>query len=275
MKDYRYTILCIDDEESILSALRRVLRTENYQIITATNTIDGLKLLCENEIHLVISDQRMPEISGTEFLATVNDQFPDVVRIILSGYTDVDAITESVNNGHIYKFLLKPWNDQTLKREIKQALEYYELKRANKLLHEKVSKQNEKLKTYNEALEDMVRSRTEELIIKNQILELARTILEYLPIPIIGISLEGTIVLINQMAGKLSFSGRNLAVSNEIADYFKSSATKIFNDCVKSGESRSLKNYLVGNDTYDIIFTPLKGDSGSRGAILSLRLMNA
>jgi response regulator RpfG family c-di-GMP phosphodiesterase len=275
MKDYRYTILCIDDEESILSALRRVLRMENYQIITATNTIDGLKLLCENEIHLVISDQRMPEISGTEFLAAVNDQFPDVVRIILSGYTDVDAITESVNNGHIYKFLLKPWNDQTLKREIKQALEYYELKRANKLLHEKVSKQNEKLKTYNEALEDMVRSRTEELIIKNQILELARTILEYLPIPIIGISLEGTIVLINQMAGKLSFSGRNLAVSNEIADYFKSSATKIFNDCVKSGESRSLKNYLVGNDTYDIIFTPLKGDSGSRGAILSLRLMNA
>jgi response regulator RpfG family c-di-GMP phosphodiesterase len=275
MKDYRYTILCVDDEEGILSALKRVLRGENYRIITATNSLDGTKILSENDVQLVICDQRMPEVSGTEFLAAVNDQFPDVVRIILSGYTDVDSITESVNKGHIYKFLLKPWNDQTLKLEIKQALEYYELKNANRLLHEQVSKQNEKLITYNEALEDIVKSRTEELMIKNHMLEFSRMIMEYMPIPIIGVSLEGTLVLINQMACTLSFSGRNIIVGNEISDYFESSVTKVFNECIENGESQCFKDYIIGEDTYDINFTPLKGDSGSRGAILSLRLKGA
>ncbi|TRZ51426.1 response regulator, partial [bacterium] len=124
MRNYKHTILCVDDEENILSALKRLLRNEGYRVMTAASGIEGLKVLEENDVQLVISDQRMPEMSGTDFFATVREQFPEAIRIILSGYTDVDAITESINKGHIYKLLLKPWNDQRLKLEVKQALEY-------------------------------------------------------------------------------------------------------------------------------------------------------
>ena len=143
--DDQHTILCVDDEPNILHSIKRLLRREGYRLLTAQNAKEGLEILQENEIHLVISDQRMPEMSGTEFFAQVKIRYPDVIRVILSGYTDVDSITESINKGHIYKFLLKPWNDQNLKMEIKQALEQYDLIQTNKKLHAKVIVQNKEL----------------------------------------------------------------------------------------------------------------------------------
>ncbi len=271
MKDNRHTILCIDDEENILSAIRRVLRVEGYNIITSTDALEGLAILEGNNVQLVISDQRMPGMSGTEFLATVRERFPDVVRIILSGYTDIDAITESINRGHIYKLLLKPWNDQALKMEIKQAFEHYELMYANKLLHKKIMEQNNELKDINERMEDLVRSRTEELEIKNQVLELSRAILEYIPVPVIGVSEEGMIVLINRQAEALTFSGRNISIGNGLSDYFESNMTEVLDTCLKYGESQCVKDYTTDGDTYDIYCTPLSGDYRSRGVILSLK----
>ena len=134
MNENRHTVLCVDDEKNILQSLKRLLRKEDYRLLTASSGEEGLKVLEENDVHMVISDQRMPEMSGTEFLAALKTKYPDVLRIILSGYTDVDSITESINKGHIYKFLLKPWNDHNLKLEIKQALEQYDLIQANKKL---------------------------------------------------------------------------------------------------------------------------------------------
>jgi response regulator RpfG family c-di-GMP phosphodiesterase len=270
--DFKYTILCVDDEENILSSLKRVFRGENYTILTATGSVDGLKLLEENEVHLVMSDQRMPGMSGTEFLAAVKDLFPQVVRIILSGYTDVDVLTEAINRGHIYKLLLKPWNDQTLKLEVKRALEYYELKHANKLLNEKILEHNNELKSVNEKLERMVKIRTEELEIQNQVLEHSRAILDYIPIPIIGISSEKNIVYLNRKAESISFAGRNITIGYEVSDYFKDSLTKIVDESMRNEEAQYVKDYLIGEDTYDIDFTPLSGNFSGRGIILSLKL---
>ncbi len=134
MNENRHTVLCVDDEKIILKALKRLLRKEDYRILTASSGEEGLKVMEENDVHMVISDQRMPEMNGTEFLAALKIKYPDVIRIMLSGYTEVDSITESINKGHIYKFLLKPWNDHNLKLEIKQALEQYDLIQANKKL---------------------------------------------------------------------------------------------------------------------------------------------
>ena len=271
MMDYKYTILCVDDEENILNAIKRVLRGDNYRIITTTSSINGLKLLEENEVHLVISDQRMPEMSGTEFLATVKDRFPDVVRIILSGYTDVDAITEAINKGRIYKLLLKPWNDQTLKLEIKQALDYYELQRANKSLHQKILEQNNELKNVNEKLKEMVKIRTEELEIQNQVLELSRAILEHIPIPIIGVGAEGIIVLLNRQAKSMSFSGRSITLGNLYTEYFEDSLASAFDKCLKQGESLCVEDKLIGKDIYDVDLTPLSGKFNGKGIVLSLK----
>ena len=134
MNENRHTVLCVDDEKNILRSLNRLLRKEDYRLLTASSGEEGLKVLEENDVHMVISDQRMPKMSGTEFLAALKTKYPDVLRIILSGYTEVDSITESINKGHIYKFLSKPWNDHNLKLEIKQALEQYDLIQANKKL---------------------------------------------------------------------------------------------------------------------------------------------
>jgi len=131
MKDYRHTVLCVDDEVNILRSLKRLLRKEDYRLLTASSGEQGLEILKENAVNLVISDQRMPGMSGIEFLARVKEEYPDIIRAILSGYTEVDAIMDSINRGHIYKFLLKPWNDQNLILDIRQALEHCDLIQSN------------------------------------------------------------------------------------------------------------------------------------------------
>ncbi len=122
-----HTILCVDDEQNILNSLKRLLRKEGYRLLTAGSGAEGLKILAENDIHLVISDQRMPEMNRTEFLGKVKEIYPEVIRIVLSGYTEVDSITELINKEHIYKFMLKPWNDNDLKVTVRQAIEALEL----------------------------------------------------------------------------------------------------------------------------------------------------
>ncbi|MEE8479725.1 MAG: response regulator [Desulfobacterales bacterium] len=142
MEPPRHTILFVDDEKNILNSLKRLLRKEDYRILNALSGEEGLKILAENEVHLVITDLRMPKMNGIEFLTRLKVDYPDLIRIILTGYTDVDTLIESINKGHVYKFFLKPWNDDDLKIEIRKALERYDLIAANKRLCEKAIKQN-------------------------------------------------------------------------------------------------------------------------------------
>jgi YesN/AraC family two-component response regulator len=269
MNENRHTILCVDDEENILRSLQRLLRKENYRILTASSGEEGLKVLKENDVQLVISDQRMPEMSGTEFLAALKTNYPDVLRIILSGYTDVDSITESINQGHIYKFLLKPWNDQNLKLEIKQALEQYDLIQANKKLDEKVIRQNNELKEINENLEKLVQERTKTLEIQNQALELSRAILEDLPFPVIGISSEGMIVLTNKETMGLSFNGDSIRVGSNLSDYFSKAVGKKVTEVLTSDAPCSIKGYRLSETTCDIDLIPLSGRFRGKGLILT------
>ena len=115
------TLLLVDDEENILRSLTRALRRDGYQILTATSARDALELLGKNDVQVIISDQRMPETSGTEFLSRVKQMYPETVRMVLSGYTDLTAVTDAINRGAIYKFLTKPWNDDELRVQIRDA----------------------------------------------------------------------------------------------------------------------------------------------------------
>jgi diguanylate cyclase (GGDEF)-like protein len=114
-------LLLVDDEENILRALTRALRRDGYRILTATGAHEAFELLAKNEIQVIISDQRMPDVSGTEFLSQVKEMYPATVRIVLSGYTDLTAVTDAINRGAIYKFLTKPWNDDDLRTQIREA----------------------------------------------------------------------------------------------------------------------------------------------------------
>jgi len=274
MNDYNHTILCVDDEENILSSLKRLLRKEGYRLLTAPSGAEGLKLLEENSVHLVISDQRMPRMDGTQFLAKVKEGYPDAIRIILTGYTDVDSITESINKGHVYKFLLKPWNDQSLKLEIKQALEQYDLIQTNKTLHEKVLEQNEELKTMNENLEALVSERTKQLEIQNRALELSRAILQDLPLPIIGVSSDGMIAVINQEAQAQPFNGHAIEVGGEFAEYFPTDVQQNVAVALETNKTQSLEEYRLSDGVYNIDVSPLSGRFCGRGVIMTLRLLH-
>jgi len=121
------TLLLLDDEENILRSLVRLFRRDGYRILAASSVNDAFELLATNDVQVILSDQRMSDMSGTEFLGRVRVLYPDTVRLVLSGYTDLATVTEAINRGEIYRFLTKPWNDDDLREHIRQAFTTYEM----------------------------------------------------------------------------------------------------------------------------------------------------
>jgi len=122
------TLLLLDDEENILRALVRLLRRDGYRILSATSANQAFELLAQNQVQVIISDQRMPEMTGTEFLSRVKDIYPDTTRMVLSGYTDLKSVTEAINRGAIYKFMTKPWDDVELREIVSKAFRQHAIK---------------------------------------------------------------------------------------------------------------------------------------------------
>lgn len=119
------TLLLVDDEPSVLSSLKRLLRRENYNILTANSGEGALALLAEHEVRVILTDQRMPGMSGSELLARVRKMHPRTVRMVLSGYTGLDSLTEAINLGEIYKFIAKPWDEADLIGAVRDAFRHY------------------------------------------------------------------------------------------------------------------------------------------------------
>jgi len=115
------TLLLLDDEPHVLSSLQRLLRRDGYQILVAHSSRQAFEQLATHSVHVVISDQRMPDMNGTEFLERVSELYPETVRMVLSGYNDLDTVTSLVNRGEIYKFLSKPWDDDALRETVREA----------------------------------------------------------------------------------------------------------------------------------------------------------
>jgi len=130
----RYRLLFVDDEPGILKALTRVFRQENYAVVTAASAAEGLQRLAEAETHLVISDFMMPVMNGAEFLREVKARSPETIRIMLTGHANTDAVMGAINEGAVYKFILKPWNDDDLRVTVALALERFDLMAHNRAL---------------------------------------------------------------------------------------------------------------------------------------------
>lgn len=163
---HRHSILIVDDEESILNAFKRILADEDYEIHTARDGLDGLNKLraAEKPFSLIISDQRMPVMSGVQFFAKAKEIFPDAVRILLTGYADTDAIIDAINKGGIHLYFTKPWREEELIANIKQSLSQTELLMENRRLVELTKKQNEELVDLNKTLEEKVKEKTSDLL---------------------------------------------------------------------------------------------------------------
>lgn len=144
------TLLLVDDEEDIGAALARLLRRDGYKILRAKSAGEGLALLAEHPVGVVISDQRMPEMTGVEFLTQVRATYPDSIRIVLSGYADIDAVMDAINRGAIYKFFTKPWDNETLRAEVLEAFRHHELIREKEQLLQDIQHANALLAEVNQ-----------------------------------------------------------------------------------------------------------------------------
>ncbi|MEJ7807045.1 MAG: HD domain-containing phosphohydrolase, partial [Telluria sp.] len=159
------TVLCVDDEPNILASLKRLFRPLGYQVLTAESGAAGLALLeTTSRVDLVISDMRMPEMDGARFLELVRERWPDTIRLLLTGYSDVTSILAAINRGEIYRYITKPWDDNDILLVVRHALERRALEHERDRLAALNAVQNDELKSLNASLEAKVAQRTGELL---------------------------------------------------------------------------------------------------------------
>jgi len=156
-------IIIIDDEKNVLNSLRRLFRDETFGIFFTTDHREAARILEQNTVKVVMSDQKMPKITGVEFLKTIKENYPRVINILFTGYADLKIATEAINKGEVYRFINKPWDDADLKTVVKQALNKYDLEEENRELARNIKKQNEKLKKLYEAQKNFTLMVTHEL----------------------------------------------------------------------------------------------------------------
>jgi response regulator RpfG family c-di-GMP phosphodiesterase len=173
------TLLFVDDEPSILSSLKRLFRPHGYRIHTAESGEEGLEILERESIDLVISDMRMPEMDGAAFLERVRQKWPLTVRILLTGYADIESTVNAINRGEIYRYINKPWDDHDIVLTVRDALHHKHLEQENQHLTSELRARNEELTTLNASLEDKVAARTADLQKAVKIIQSANAKLKY------------------------------------------------------------------------------------------------
>ncbi len=255
-------VLLVDDEKHILASLRRLLRKEPYAVHTAGSGREGLQVLADVDIHMVVSDQRMPEMEGTEFLQKVKERWPHTVRVVLSGYAEAGAIVEAINKGEVYRFIAKPWNDEELKLTIRQCLEHYRIVTENRTLHEQSARQVAELRRLNTLLESSVAERTRSL-------QFAQEVLENLPSLILGISQERELVVTNQHARRTLPELAAVLPGTEIDELLPDAAIDAVLACLERGVEQPFE-VAWAEHRFRARPSRLGSDNAPRGCILML-----
>ncbi|MFG6441240.1 HD domain-containing phosphohydrolase [Roseateles sp. LKC17W] len=210
-------VLFVDDEPSILSALRRLFRPQGYRILLAESGAAGLDLLRKENVDLVVSDMRMPEMDGATLLEKVREGWPAVGRILLTGYADIGSTVAAINRGQIHRYVAKPWDDRELVLCVQDGLERRRLEQENKALLRLTREQNDQLQTLNTSLTERVKARTAELEQVNAMLETSFAQVQ-----------ENFLLSINVFAGLVELRSSGLAgYSRQVADLARRTARRM------------------------------------------------
>ncbi|MDH5600071.1 MAG: response regulator [Gammaproteobacteria bacterium] len=264
------TLLVVDDEENILSSLTRLFRREGYKILRGNSGQEGLDILEENNVGVIISDQRMPEMTGVEFLSKVKLKHPDIIRIVLSGYTDLKSITDAINEGAIYKFLTKPWDDELIKKNVLEAFELHEMKLENKMLNEELKVAYESLEKVNKSLYQNVEIKTEEAELNLRVLTIAQEVLENMPAGIIGIADDGVIAITNKLTDQWISNGGASIVGISVEHGLPPVMFDLYKKYLKNSESQYELLTLPDSIQLEVRCSKLGKYSDSDGTILVL-----
>jgi two-component system NtrC family sensor kinase len=263
-----HKILFVDDEPNVLRSLRRLFMDEDdYELMFANSAVEGLELLAEEGgACVVVSDYRMPDMNGVEFLSKVHDQWPDSIRIVLSGYADTAAVVEAIKIGHIYRFIPKPWNDDELLVNIANAIDTYELSRNNERLSRELEQRNQDLEHMNASLEEQVEQRTEALALRSEVLQMAQDILDSMPVAVLGVDIEDQIVQANVAATRL-LKPRGLLLGEKTSEVLDGGILAFLEQVKLAGESRDV--VIINNRRYEASGQYLNNDR-TRGVVMTL-----
>jgi response regulator RpfG family c-di-GMP phosphodiesterase len=236
-------LLLVDDEENILSALSRLLRRDGYRILRANSGKAALEMLRQYIVGVIISDQRMPEMTGVEFLRKAKKIRPKTVRMVLSGYTELKSITDAINEGAIFKFLTKPWDDELLRNNVQDAFAHYELKERNIRLTEELSAVNAELAKVNVLLHQQVEQKTRDASFNLMVLQIAQDVLEYLPVAVIGIGNDNMVAVANRLAHEWLVVTPLLG--RKVDDVLPADVIALYQTAVSSNETRAPKTLML------------------------------
>ena len=260
------TLLLVDDEANILAALKRLLRRDGYQIITADGGEQGLQRLAEQPVDVIVSDQRMPGMSGVEFLRRAKALCPDTVRMTLSGFTELQSIIDAVNEGAIYKFLTKPWDDALLRQHIAEAFRDKELADDNKRLSQELAHANAELEALSVRLASALQAQREQSDLLAASASGARAVLDELPVAVLGIDPDGVVAYVNRAASELlpQAQGAVGSVADEIFPHLLGCALPLSHEAV---------DLRIGGRLYRAMSQSMAGASDStqdRGRLVML-----
>ncbi len=203
-------VLCVDDETAILNSLRRLFLDEPWQTLFAASGESGLQLAVAHEIDLVLADFRMPGMDGVEFLRRVRAVRPDCLRVVLSGYADVTLVVNGLNEGLIYRFLSKPWNDDELRHHVRGLLDKQRLRRENRRLLAETA-------ALKARLEQRVDAATPATQDKDRTIEFARIALESVPAAVVCVDGRGNILMANPEARRFLRESRTESLDRALA----------------------------------------------------------
>jgi DNA-binding NtrC family response regulator len=200
-------VLIVDDEVDVLNAIKRQFRKEDFKIITAQGGVAALEKLKINRVQVVISDERMPGMGGVTFLQEVKKEYPDTIRIILSGYADTNSIISAINQGEVYRFISKPWSKDDLIDIIRQAFSQYEIILKNKSYMGKIINQNRQLQ--------------KEIDSRNTALEISLEIINQIPLPLLVVTADNSVEIFNNEAS--TFLNENILPGESLENIFGTS----------------------------------------------------
>ncbi|WP_312434270.1 response regulator [Janthinobacterium sp.] len=254
------TLLLVDDEQNILAALRRLLRRDAYHILTAGSGQEGLDLLASHAVDVIVSDQRMPGMLGADFLRKAKLLYPQTMRIMLSGYTELQAVTDAVNEGAIFKFLTKPWDDQQLRDHIAEAFRLKGIDDDNARLNQQLREANLALAAANAAMQALLHQQQHQISRSEVSLDIARELLQLLPLPVLCLDEDGMIAFVNAAAAGLFERGAALLGSDAAL-----ALPQLFEP-----HAAAQRQVIIGGKAYAVARHAMGAHSRSRGSLVTL-----
>jgi len=258
------TLLLVDDEPNVLHSLTRLFRSKHVDILKAGSGQEGLDILASRPVDVIVSDQRMPNMTGVEFFRIVKVRHPDTIRIVLSGYTELRSVTEAVNEGAIYKFLTKPWEDVSLRAHIEDAFRRREIEAENKRLSHEVNAAGRELAQANRRLEALLQVQQQQICRDGQTLEIVREALEQLPLSVIATDADDNVVFMNDAASHM-FPAMHALLGHDV----KRLLPTLTQDSGASGDG-TIPVELQGR-RFDAVVRSMGSSSASQGRVMLFR----